>query len=121
MLGLPVRPAIGPSAGLDVGATLCFDGYNHVFQIQAFGNTEQHYRYDALNRRIVAMELSGPIDTPTTAITAGRRFIWDGWETVQERVFTAGATLGSAVNRLERIYVNNQIVVLAELFAWIID
>ena len=117
MLGLPVRPAIGPSAGADVGTTVCFDAYNHVFQIlvQAAGNTEQHYRYDALDRRIVVMELSGPIDTSTTAITAGRRFIWDGWETVQERVFLSTATLGSALNRLERVYVNNQMELDARL------
>lgn len=101
---LPVRPASGASAGVNVNATGPYTALNMLFSITAGSNAEQHYRYDALHRRIAVMELDGPADTATAPIT-GRRFIWDGWSVIEERVFESGATLGDPAERLERIYI----------------
>lgn len=101
---LPVRPASGASAGVNVNATGPYTALNMLFSITAGSNAEQHYRYDALHRRIAVMELDGPADTATTPIT-GRRFIWDGWSVIEERVFESAATLGNPAERLERIYI----------------
>ncbi len=71
-------------------------------------DAQQHYRYDALGRRIVAMEISGAADDSNTLITLGRRYIYDGWSVVEERTFDNGATLGDSPNTLERVYVNGR-------------
>jgi RHS repeat-associated protein len=103
MTTLPVRPAAGQEAGNIVSATARWDAFNCLFDIQAGANAKQHYRYDPFRRRVATLELSN------TTISAGsRRYIYDGWNDVEERIFEQGATLASGPSRLERIYVNGK-------------
>jgi len=93
----PVTPRPRP----DALATARWDAFNLLFDIDTGVTPLQHYRYDALRRRIVTLERDGEAIRP-----GARRYLYDGWEVVEERLFDDGATLAAAPSTLERIYVN---------------
>jgi|GEM_PF-6375795 len=97
-----VRPVTGVPNQQDVMANARWDAYNLLFDINPGDvNPQQHYRYDPLRRRLAAMELDD------AEITEGsKRYIYDGWSVVEERLFDPGVTLDAASSTLERIYVN---------------
>ncbi|GJL63170.1 MAG: hypothetical protein NPIRA04_18240 [Nitrospirales bacterium] len=99
-----VRPVTSKPDQQDVMANARWDACSLLFDIDPGGvNPQQHYRYDPLRRRIVTMELDG------TAIgKSSKRYIYDGWSVVEERLFEEGATLEAAPSTLERIYVNGK-------------
>ncbi len=103
MTQFPVRPVTENGDQQDVTARARWDAVNLLFDIETGVNPQQHYRYDPFRRRIVTLELSG------SDISQGsRRYIYDGWTVLEERLFDASATLGSAPSTLERIYINGQ-------------
>ena len=103
MTQFPVRPVTENDNQQDAIATARWDAVNCLFDIETGVNPQQHYRYDPFRRRIVTLELSG------TDINKGsRRYIFDGWTVLEERLFEASARLALAPSALERIYVNGQ-------------
>ena len=103
MTQFPVRPVTENGDRQDATATARWDAVNCLFDIETDVNPQQHYRYDPLRRRIVTLELSG------SDINEGsRRYIYDDWTVLEERLFDVQATLTSAPSTLERIYVNGQ-------------
>ncbi len=101
MTSLPVLPVTGFAGQRDVSANVSWDAVNCLFDVDTGLTPVQHYRYDPFRRRVATLEGLG-----TTPV---RRFIYDGWITVEERLFNAGATPASAPSTLERIYVDGQI------------
>ncbi len=115
MTAVPVIPGAGPSAGTQVTASITWDAFNRARGIQAGDNTTFAYCYDAFGRRIAQW------DAETADNLMGRRYIWDGWSTIQERIFSnyevetePGSeewiemvpTEASAHSKAERVYVN---------------
>ncbi|MGB7948433.1 MAG: RHS repeat-associated core domain-containing protein, partial [Candidatus Binatia bacterium] len=106
MTRLLVQPVTNGAVQSDARATTRWDAFNLLFDIDAGVTPKQDYRYDPFRRRIVTLELGG---ADGSEIQRGsRRFIYCGWDDVEERLFDKGATLGSAPSRLERIYVNGR-------------
>jgi hypothetical protein len=104
MTRLLVQPVTNGALRSDVLANARWDAFNLLFDIDAGVTPKQDYRYDPFRRRIVTLELSG---SDRKEIQPGsRRYVYCGWEDVEERLFDKGATVGSAPSRLERIYVN---------------
>ncbi len=99
---LLVRPLLNRQR-TDSLATARWDAYNLLFDIDTGVTPKQNYRYDALRRRIATMELDGDTIQP-----GSRRYIYDGWEVAEERLFDDGATLAAAPSTLERIYVTGR-------------
>ena len=97
MTNVPVLPVTGVSGQQDVTAAASWDAMNCLYSVTTGVTPVQDYRYDPFRRRIAT--LSGLGSTPF------RRFVYDGWKTVEERLFNAGATPASAPSTLERIYV----------------
>ena len=103
MTQFPVRPVMEDGRQQDTIAIARWDAVNCLFDIETGVNPQQHYRYDPFRRRIASLELSGlDIDEDS------RRYIYDDWTVLEERLFEASATLASASSSLERIYVNGQ-------------
>jgi RHS repeat-associated protein len=102
---LPVRPVSGPEAGHDVAAVAIYDAFNHLFEIQAGGNPKQHYYYDPFGRRIATLELGGATAGPQI-LAGSRRFLYDHWTDVEERLFKQNAALSESSSTLERVYVH---------------
>ena len=101
MTRLLVQPVTNGAVGSDALANARWDAFNLLFDFDAGVTPKQDYRYDPFRRRIVTLELSGP---DRKAIRPGsRRYIYCGWEDMEERLFDKGATVGSAPSRLERI------------------
>ncbi|MBX3335240.1 MAG: hypothetical protein KF876_14030 [Nitrospira sp.] len=100
---LLVRPLLNRQQRKDSLATARWDAYNLLFDINTGVTPKQNYRYDALRRRIATLELEGDAIQP-----GSRRYIYDGWEVVEERLFDNGATLSAAPSTLERIYVTGR-------------
>ncbi|MDR8391157.1 RHS repeat-associated core domain-containing protein [Aliifodinibius sp. S!AR15-10] len=99
-----VRPMTGNPDRKDITASARWDAYNLLFDIDPVGaNSKQEYRYDPMCRRVATLELND-----SEIAEGGRRYIYDGWNVVEERLFEEGATLAKAQNVLERIYVNGQ-------------
>ena len=98
-----VRPVLNRQRRADSLATARWDAYNLLFDIDTGMTPKQDYRYDALRRRIATMELDGDAIQP-----GSRRYIYAGWEVVEERLFNDGATLAAAPSTLERIYVTGR-------------
>jgi RHS repeat-associated protein len=90
-------------SGKAVLARARWDADNSLFDIDTDSTAKQYYRYDAHRRRIASLELTG-----SKVIADSRRYIYDDWQVVEERLFNDGATLGDAPSRLERIYVNGR-------------
>lgn len=101
LTALPLRPVTPNPNQSDVNATSRWDAYNLLFDLETGVNPQQHYRYDPFRRRVAVLNSS-------TNLQNSRRFIYDGWDEVAERVFNAGATPASAPSTLERIYVQGQ-------------
>lgn len=98
----PVRPFINNPNQQDVTASARWDAYNLLFDIDPGGvNPQQDYRYDPFRRRIATMELDD-----LEIMEGSRRYIYDGWSVVEERLFEPGVTLDEASSTLERINVN---------------
>jgi RHS repeat-associated protein len=98
MTSIPSLPVTGVSNQTDVSATGTWDALNHLFTVSNGVTPVQNYRYDCFGRRIAT--LVGGSSTPE------RRFIYDNWTTVEERLFNPGATPANAPSTLERIYVD---------------
>lgn len=98
MTNVPVLPVTGITGEPDVNATNTWDAFNCLFSVNTGVTPVQNYRYDPFRRRIATLQ--GTTNAPI------RRFIYDGWTTAEERLFTAGATPASAPSTLERIYVD---------------
>ena len=106
MTRLLVQPVTSGALRSDALANARWDAFNLLFDIDAEVTPKQDYRYDPFRRRIVTLELGGP---DRKEIQPGsRRYIYCGWEDVEERVFGDGATLGTAPSSLDRIYVNGR-------------
>ncbi|GJL76748.1 RHS repeat-associated core domain-containing protein [Nitrosomonas sp.] len=98
----PVRPVTSDPNQQDVIADARWDACNLLFDINPGDvNPQQHYRYDPLRRRIATLELDD-----AEIVEGSRRYIYDGWSVVEERLFDPGVTLDAASSTLERIYVN---------------
>ena len=99
--GNPTRLRVLPAGTTSPAtATARWDAFNALFDIAVADTPKQHYRYDALRRRIAAFT------TQETSLKGdARRFIYDGWEVVTEEEFLPGATTAQAPSRLERIHV----------------
>ncbi len=95
---VPLLPVTGANPQPDVSAGATWDAMNCLYSLNTGVTPLQNYRYDPFRRRIAT--LSGLSTTPV------RRFIYDGWKTVEERLFNAGATPANAPSTLERIYVD---------------
>lgn len=97
-----VLPITGNPRRQEVMAQARWDAFNLLFDIDPGGiNPQQDYRYDPLRRRFVTLELEGGNIAP-----GSKRYIYDGWSVVEERLFEEEATLSKAPSILERIYVN---------------
>ena len=97
-----VRPATSNQTLQDALARVRWDAYNLIFDIDPGSlNPQQNYRYDPFRRRIISAEL-----TDSKITERSRRYIYDGWSVVEERLFEKSATLDSASSILDRIYVN---------------
>ncbi|MEZ5402399.1 MAG: RHS repeat-associated core domain-containing protein [Bryobacteraceae bacterium] len=100
---LLARPAVNRRQRADVFATARWDAHNLLFSIDTGVTPAQDYRYDAFRRRIATLELDGD------AIRSGaRRYIYDRWEVVEERLIDDGAKLPAAPSTLERVYVTGR-------------
>ena len=99
---LLLRPALASVESEQTPASARWDAFNLLFDLESTaGGTRQAYRYDPLRRRIASLEVAD------SQLKAGsRRFIYDGWRVLAERVFDPGTTPGNAASTLERIYVN---------------
>ncbi len=115
MTAVPVIPGAGPAAGVQTTASITWDAFNRARGVVAEGNTTFAYCYDAFGRRIALW------DAEAADNLMGRRYIWDGWSTIQERIFSnylqetsPGSeewiemvpTESSAHSKAERVYVN---------------
>jgi RHS repeat-associated protein len=98
MTSVPVLPVTGVNGQQDVPAAATWDAMNCLFSVNTGATPLQNYRYDPFRRRIATLSGLG--------LTPVRRFVYDHWTTVEERLFNAGATLASAPSTLERIYVD---------------
>lgn len=99
---LVVQPVTGRPQR-DVLAAARWDAFNLLFDIDTGVTPRQHYRYDAFRRRVVTLDLEGSRIQP-----GSRRYIYCGWEVVEERIFDEGAMLLSAPSTLDRIYVTGR-------------
>lgn len=83
----------------DTDCTMTWDARNrmHGFSAPATVLPDRQYRYDPLGRRVATITGSPPVPD--------RRFIYDGWTVVEERLFDPGATLSNAPSKSERVYV----------------
>lgn len=99
-----VRPVSSNPNQQDVMASARWDAYNLLFDINPGDvNPKQDYRYDPFRRRIATMELDD------AEIREGsRRYIYDGWSVVEERLFNSGVKLDEATSTLDRIYINGR-------------
>jgi len=97
-----VRPVTSNPNQQDVMANARWDAFNLLFDINPGDvNPKQDYRYDPLRRRIATMEFDD------AEIRQGsRRYIYDGWSVLEERLFDPGVTLDEATSTLDRTYVN---------------
>ncbi len=91
---LPTRPA---AAATSVTGTATWDAFGQLFRFAPAGFVEQHYRYDALQRRVAV--LTGPSQTPQ------RRFLYAGREVLREDSADPGSTAASITATPERVYV----------------
>ncbi|MCL4177685.1 MAG: hypothetical protein KJ072_08035 [Verrucomicrobia bacterium] len=99
MTRILTRPVTGEPEDPDVLADARWDGFNRLFDVDTGTvNGMQHYRYDVFGRRVVVLD-------SLTILQDSRRFVYDDWSVVAERLFEPGATLASAPSRLERIYI----------------
>jgi RHS repeat-associated protein len=106
MTRLLIQPVIIGAVRSDALASARWDAFNLLFDIDSGVTPKQDYRYDPFRRRIVSLELG---ETDGGEIQPGsRRYIYCGWDDVEERLFDKGATLASAPSSLERIYVNGR-------------
>ena len=113
MVRFPARPVRAGAQGRDVEIEATWDGFDLLFTATvpgpSVGDPEltEDYRYDSLGRRIAKLNLSDDG-------FAGRRYIYDGWSVVEERLLSeepivpvaAEGVPTSTTDRLERIYVN---------------
>ena len=105
MTRFPVGRTTGSSAEPFLHAAARWDAFNCLFDIQVEDRLQQHYRYDAFRRRIAKLELT------RDGITSGsRRYVYDDWSVVEERLFNMSATLSSSPATLERIYVHGSFI-----------
>ena len=103
------------AVGSQTTASITWDAFNRARGIVAEGNTNFAYCYDAFGRRIAQW------DAESADTLMGRRYIWDGWSTIQERIFSnylqetepeseewieMVPTEASAHSKAERVYVN---------------
>jgi YD repeat-containing protein len=103
MTRLLLRPAVEPPPERDAPADARWDAFGLLFDVDTGVTPRQHYRYDPLRRRVAALELRGDAIVP-----GSRRYVYDGWEVVEERLFDGRATLAAAGSTLERVYVNGR-------------
>ncbi len=104
-----------PTFAANTTASITWDAFNRARGVQAGSNTTFAYCYDAFGRRIAQWDAENA-DTLT-----GRRYIWDGWSTIQERIFSnyeveteegseewieVVPTEHDAHSKAERVYVN---------------
>ena len=94
--GVALRPV---SSGADSFGELDYDAENLPIHVRVGGETFR-YIYDPFRRRIATLQLQGQ-----TIETGSRRYIYDGFTTVAERVFQ-NSTLAAPVSYNERIYVH---------------
>jgi RHS repeat-associated protein len=106
MTRLLLQPVTNGALRSDALATARWDAFNLLYDIDTGVTPKQDYRYDSFRRRIATLELDGPNGDQIQP--GSRRFIYCGWDDVEERLFDSGATLASAPSRLERIYVNGR-------------
>lgn len=113
MVRFPARPARDGVGSPDVSIEATWDAFNLLFTATvpgpSVGNPEltEGYRYGPLGRRIAKLNLSDD-GFP------GRRYIYDGWSVVEERLLSQAPAVpvaaqdvpASTTDRLERIYVN---------------
>lgn len=92
MTCLPIKPLM--NASREVVAAVQWDAFGLPFTID-IGSAAQKNRYDPFRRRIS---------------DGTRRFIYDGWSVVEERLLDDGTTPGAAPSKLERIYVNGSMI-----------
>jgi RHS repeat-associated protein len=95
---VPTLPVSANPAQADVGATAAWDAADCLFSVNTGVTPMQNFRYDPFRRRVATLEGAGA--SPV------RRYIYDGWNTVEERLFNHGATAAEAPSTLERIYVD---------------
>ena len=118
MTRFPTRPAAGGSAGQNVNLNASWDAFNLLFTAAVpdpdlvGGEFLEDYRYDPFRRRIVKFDISddGCAQCPELM---GRRYIYDRWSVVEERVSvgTFASGIPSEIDdRLERIYVNGRVI-----------
>ena len=100
---IPVLPVTGYEDQKEVLAKASWDAMNCLFKIDTGINEVQQYRYDVLKRRVASMVMNG-------SRINGKRYIYDGWSVVAERVFTHNAKSHNAPSNLERVYVHGQSV-----------
>jgi RHS repeat-associated protein len=97
MTSFPVQ--LETAAGIvDSSAVARWDAFNCLFDIDTVATPQQRYCYDVFRRRVAT--LSGDAAQPA------RRYIYSGWDVIEERTFKAGASLASAPSILERIDVD---------------
>jgi RHS repeat-associated protein len=115
---LPVRPVAGAAAGRDVDLHAVWDAFDLLHSAavpdpgREGGERVEHYRYDPFRRRIAKLDVARPADGSTARLTV-RRFIYDGWRDVAERVFEqeGGTEIPAGIaDRLERVYVNGRVI-----------
>lgn len=112
MTRFPTRPAAGGVAGQSVNLQATWDAYNMLFTASVpdpdlvGGQFLEDYRCDAFHRRIVKVQILNDGCAACPELT-GRRYIYEGWTAVEERVFDGALTseVPSEIDdRPERIY-----------------
>lgn len=118
MTRFPTRPAVGGNAGKDVDLVATWDAFNMMFTATVpdpelvGGELVEEYRYDPFRRRIARFDISERMGGAEPRLTL-RRYIWEGWICVEERISEEDEVAQIPVkieDRLERVYVNGQTI-----------
>ncbi|MGE3513092.1 MAG: RHS repeat-associated core domain-containing protein, partial [Vicinamibacterales bacterium] len=100
---LPLRDPLATGRGPDRLASAQWDASNCLFTLQADAVGQRGFRYDAFRRRIASFVLRD--GKPAE----GRRYLYDRWWVVEERLFDRNAAHTDAPGHLERVYVHGQL------------
>ncbi|MCP4656827.1 MAG: hypothetical protein GY856_15565 [bacterium] len=118
MIRFPGRPGVGSEAGKDVELRAGWDAFNLLFSVTApdwaldEGKFEEEYRYDPLRRRIG--KFAGSADgCESCGELTGRRYIYDDWSVVGERVIKGNDFSETSIGideDIERVYVGGRTI-----------